>query len=202
MNYIKQNHLSLLIILFLVVSAFLSNTPTANLFSSINRPSTTVTNPVVFQQGVSISANADNTTNALTVIGTTTIKKSYDGFTIHKDVTVATTSRSVYGNDTGIDMICGAGVLYWNSTGFSPSLVVSMGTTTVSTTHTVTMLASTTVATTTDTFLLLYATPFLLPTGSSISLAMYDITNANASSTYYGNWDVEYDIPCTLIGVE
>ena len=132
MNYIKQNHLSLLIILFLVVSALFGRSPVVGDFGSINRPSTTVTNPVVFQQGVTISANANGTSDALTVNGTTTQAGfSYDGFVAWDDFTMGATgtAKAVFTNNSGVDMICSNGASYFNSLSatLGASFMVGMG---------------------------------------------------------------------------
>lgn len=140
----------------------------------------------------------------LTVTGTTTIAKSPDGFVAWDDVsTVATgTAKAVYTN-TGSPMMCDAdsGAVYFKSNGFSPSLVVSMGTSTSATGYATNLLASTTVATTTTAVVpLTYAVPFVLGNNQSLVVALSDITNANASSTYYSNWAIEMGIQCRTLG--
>jgi hypothetical protein len=203
MNYIKQNHLSLLIILWLVVSAIFIGNPQTDIFSAINRPSTTITNPVVFQQGVTISSNDNKSLDALTVVGTTTIAKSYDGFIAYAGFTMATTSgyaEAIYTNSSGVDMMCSTGNVYFDATAaFAPSIAVSAG---VSATgvYSVTLLASTTIATTTDTMTSTAAAGFYLANGSSIVGNLSDYNSAIASSTYYGNWTAQMAFPCWLVG--
>ncbi len=75
-DYIKQNHLGLVIILFLIFSSFGSGV------GAINRDTTTITNPFDFTQGMTstvatftgtITAVAANLSGALDVIGALTV---------------------------------------------------------------------------------------------------------------------------------
>ncbi len=144
------------------------------------------------------------TTRGTAVFGTTTVASSPDGFVAWDDVTtVATgTAKAVFTN-TGNPMMCGdeSGAIFFDSTGFSPSLVVSMGTSSTATGYSAGLLASTTVATTTDAVVdLTYAAPFRLANGESIVLSLSDITNTAASSTFYSNWGIQFGVQCWTLG--
>ncbi len=211
MNYIKQNHLSLLIILWLVVSGiFFTGTPNIvvtpeqiiDALGAINRPRTTVTNPWTFEQGVIINTNPDGTTNSLTVNGTSTVACSKDGFIASADFTIATgTAKAKWTNTCGANVMCmGDGAIYFDSTAYSPQLSASVGTSTSATgASSRGILASTTVATSTDTMLKGMQTAFYLPIGSSILGELGDL-DTGASSTNYTGWDAEFGFPCWLMG--
>lgn len=129
--------------------------------------------------------------------GTTTISNSYDGFQAYSAVTVATGTVTTLSR-TGSPIMCdgGNGALYFNSTAFSPSLKVSVGTTTE-----VDLLATTTIATTTDTVVQLKNSKYVVGSGGTIfNVYLADITNTEASSTYYGNWSVELSDNCWILG--
>ncbi len=208
MNYIKQNHLSLLIILWLLASGIIFSTPSltmTDVMGAINRSTTTISNPVTFQQGVTIDANANGTSNALTVSGTTTVAASYDGFVVYKQLTVSTTSNTTIFTNTYAPMICYAysGSIYSDSQSstLGPSFTASIGYSS-GVVPTANVLASTTIATTTDTITSLTATAFVLPSGYSLIAGFGDANGAVSSSTYYGTsyWKVHAVIPCTIIG--
>jgi len=120
-NYLKQNHLSLLIILWLAVSGlFFGSTP--NLFGSINRPTTTITNPVTFQQGVTIQDNAASNPD-LTVDGTTTLTGELtlgDGTTKFETGTIATTAWQVC-----TQLPAATSTILWAEQGFDNGLASS-----------------------------------------------------------------------------
>lgn len=146
-------------------------------------------------------ATTFSSTNTLT--GTTTITKSPDGFTAYMGFTVATgTAKAVYTNPSN-DMVCDgrSGFFQGIGTTFAPSLVVAFGTSTSATGYSTNLLASTTLATTTNQFFAeTFATPFRLKSGESIVGALSDITNTEASSTYYSNWTMQYGVHCWTMG--
>jgi hypothetical protein len=120
--------------------------------------------------------------------------------------TMATgTAKAVYTNNTGIDMICGPGSLYFKSlsTTLGASLVVGIGVSTSATGYSVSLLASTTIATTTTTFTSVPTTAasFYLADGSSIIGALSDYNGGSASSTYYGSsyWTAQFQFPCRFV---
>ena len=151
---------------------------------------TTITNPWTFA-------------STLTVNGTTTIARSPDGFVVWDDFTMSTgTAKAVYTNSGGA-LLCDddSGAIYFDSTAFSPSLVVSIGTSTSATGYATNLLASTTIATSSDSVIdITYAAPFVLAYNESLVAALSDITNSIASSTHYSNWIVQFGIHCWAMG--
>jgi hypothetical protein len=153
--------------------------------------------------GMNIGADGLNVSGSST-FATTTTTGSYDGFMAGGsfDVSATNTVRTLYTHSGG-PAICDnhVGALVADSTGFSPSLVMSVGTSTSAIAST-NLIASTTIATTTDTFVPngTVTSLFRLNAGDVITGIAGDITNTNASSTYYGNWDVEYQVSCWSIG--
>ena len=211
-DYLKKNHLSILIIGFLALSTLFGSktviegivrTAIERNLGAINREATTISNPHTFQQGVTINSNANGTGNALTVIGTTTIAKSPDGFVAYMGFTMATgTAKAVYTNPSS-DLVCDGRSGYFQGVGttFAPSLVVAFGTSTSATGYSTNLLASTTLATTTNQFFAeTFVTPFRLKSGESIVGALSDITNSEASSTNYSNWSMQYGVQCWVMG--
>lgn len=163
---------------------------------------TTNLDALTLDNGSFTSITGDN------ALGTTTITLSYDGFIAHDNVTVATgTAKGVITNSTGVDWMCKAGSVYTNGTTFAPSLVISVGTSTSATGDptAIGLLASTTIASTTDTVINVNAwnsgqgSNFILPSGQSILLEIYDGTTGVASSTYFSNWDIDMDFPCWML---
>ncbi|KKU09803.1 MAG: hypothetical protein UX13_C0030G0005 [Candidatus Woesebacteria bacterium GW2011_GWB1_45_5] len=216
-DYLKKNHLSVLIVAFLVASSFLGNRgmglETKDVerivekvvsLGAINRSSTTISNPHTFTQGITLSNNDNGSGNALTVTGTTTIAKSPDGFVAYASFTTATgTAKAVYTNPSN-DMVCDGRSAYVQAIGttFAPSLVFSLGTSTSATGYSTNLIASTTVATTTNYFAATtYTSPFRLKSGESIVGALSDITNSEASSTYYSNWTIQAGVHCWTMGL-
>ncbi len=208
-DYIKKNHLGLLIIAFLIASSVFGaktqvrETPVREL-GAINRDTTTVSNPFTFQQGVTIDSNANGTGNSLTVSGTTTIAKSPDGFVLWDDFTVATTTpvRAAMTN-SGSPLMCDGDSLaiYSDATAaFAPSFKFAVGVATAATSYAADLTASTTVATTTDTITAGASAPFLVASGSSITLSVGDYDSGIASSTYYGNWSGQISVHCWTLG--
>ena len=65
-DYIKKNHLGLLIIAFLIASSFFTAKPAVKELGAINRDTTTVSNPFRFQQGI-INDTTLTQTGAITV---------------------------------------------------------------------------------------------------------------------------------------
>jgi len=206
MKYLKQNHLSLLIILWLLISGIFFSKPVVDvddIFAAINRPRTTITNPVTFEQGIIINSNADGTSQSMIVNGTTTIAKSYDGFVAAANFTVATSSVAAsWRNTTGAPVMCSAGMINADATTYAPSLYVVAGVTTDNT-YSASILASTTLATTTDTLTNVPATAatFIVAKNSYINATLGDyFIGASASSTNFGNWDIEFGFPCWMMG--
>ena len=143
-------------------------------------------------------------TGATTLIGTTTQRApSNDGFVASRDVTMATGTAKASFTATG-KMMCRGGGVYFDATagtGLNPSIIFSLGTTTALLTYGTGLIASTTVATDTDKMVdvTMTATHFLAA-GEKIQLGLSDYNGDSASSTYYSNWDVEFGIPCWLMG--
>jgi len=162
-----------------------------------------------FPNGLSTTSTSPSAgevrTSTLTVTGTSTIASSPDGVVLWGGVTtVATTSAvSAYVTNSGSPLMCDGDSLgiWFNSTAFSPSLVFSVGeASNITAFSDAGITASTTVATSTDTVTAGASAPFILESGNSIKLSLGDITNTNASSTYYGNWDIEFAIHCWTTG--
>lgn len=214
-DYLKKNHLSILIIGFLAVSSLFGQSVEETVkaviernLGAINRSATTISNPHTFQEGITLSVppaggSALTVTGASTLTGTTTITKSPDGFTAYMSFTVATgTAKAVYTNPSN-DMVCDGRSAYFQGIGttFAPSLVVAFGTSTSATGYSTNLLASTTLATTTNQFFAeTFVTPFRLKSGESIVGALSDITNSEASSTNYSNWSMQYGVQCWVMG--
>jgi len=214
-DYLKKNHLSVLIIAFLVASSFLGNgletkdveKIVEKVFSlgAINRSSTTISNPHTFQEGITVSVppagGASLTVNgASTLTGTTTITQSVDGLVVGGTFSTAATGtvRTLYTNSTG-PKFCDSNTAFLyvkNNGSFSPSLVFSLGTST-------TAVASTNLvaATTTTTLIVPTASSFILGEGDVLTAIIGDITNTSASSTYYGNWSAEAGVWCQDISI-
>ena len=153
--------------------------------------------------GALTQTGAATLSSTLSVTGTTTLTQSVDGLVVGGTfLTTATgTVRTIYTNSTG-PKFCDAGTsfLYLDSKGFSPSLVFSMGTSTSAIAST-NLVSSTTVATTTDTVIVPAASKFILADGDVLTAIIGDITNANASSTNYGNWKAEAGVWCTDLSI-
>lgn len=187
MNYIKQNHLSLLIILFLVGSSLMGGTPN---LGALDR--TTVGNPWTFSGAVTMSSTLTNT-------GTTTVTTSNDGFVVGGTMSTAATGtvRTLYTNTTG-PKICDAdtAALYVKNNGsFAPSVRFSVGTST-SAVQSTNLVASTTVATTTSAVVEPITSEFVLGQGNVITGMMDDNNLSTGSSTYYGNISAEFHLWC------
>ena len=133
------------------------------------------------------------------VIGTSTVSKSFDGFMATGTVSsVATGTKALTITNSGAADLCTGGgdsYLYFDSTAFSPSLKVSIGTSTSDTN----LLATTTVATTTDTVIQLKSSSFVNANAGTINLYLGDITNTSASSTYYDNWTIKLGVQCATL---
>ena len=143
-----------------------------------------------------------------TLMGTSTIAKSPDGFVNNKSGMTLATTTSVRGYITndGVDVMCDGrnGFLYANDTGvFAPSFVYSLFETDSSITSITggtSITASTTVATSTDTITVMGTVPFVFEHGHSLLLSVGDITNTEASSTYYSLWSIEFGVHCWTLG--
>ena len=157
----------------------------------------------ITNSGTLTQSGAATLSSTLAVTGTTTITKSPDGFVAYMGFTMATgTAKAVYTNPSS-DLVCDGRSAYLQAIGttFAPSLVVAFGTSTSATGYSTNLLASTTLATTTNQFFAeTFVTPFRLKSGESIVGALSDITNSEASSTYYSNWSMEYGVHCWVAG--
>ena len=151
----------------------------------------------------SLGTTANGGDGVNTLLGTTTIAHSPDGFVLWDDFTVGTTTpvRAALTN-SGAPLMCDGGSLnvYSVGTTFAPSFKLAVGTSTSATCYSANLLASTTIATTTSTVTNGVAWNFILANGSSITLAVGDYTAAIASSTYYGNWTGQVSIHCWTLG--
>jgi len=142
-------------------------------------------------------------TASSTLAATTTIKSSYDGTVAggRFSVTATGTAVAIYTNRFGPE-VCfnNSGSLNAKANNFAPSLQVSIGTSTSATSHLTNLLSSTTVATTTSGSLLFSLSTvgqkFVLQGGESIVATFADITNTEASSTYFSRWDFDFGIDC------
>jgi len=149
------------------------------------------------------SAVIIDTNGSLTVTATTTIAKSYDGFLVGGGITpasIATNTVFTLYSHSGGRAFCDTEVsnLFADSTGYSPALTISIGTST-SAGYSTNLVASSTLATTTDAFVDPSTYKFVLESGDEITAFLADV-NSNASSTYFANWDIEYQTLCWLIG--
>lgn len=146
---------------------------------------------------------------ALNSTGTTTLSsKSPDGFIAWASFTVATgTNKAVFTN-TGGPIMCGdeSGMAYFKTNGFTPGLVVAIGTSTSATAYSANLLASTTVATTTaatgqaQVVDVTYAAPFAVNSGESIVASLSDQVS-NASTTYFSRFtSAEIGFQCWALG--
>lgn len=206
MNYLKQHHLSLLIVLWLVVSP-LWPVVSPFLFGGDAKLSgsdlTTIGNPTTFTDTVTLSGPVA-ISGAVTSTGTTTVAQSVDGIVIGGTISTAATGtvRTVYTNTTGPKM-CDASTAYLyvkNNGSFAPSLVFSVGTSTTASAST-NLVASSTVATSTSSFINPAASTFLLGANDVLTAIIGDISNTEASSTYLGNWSAEVGIWCQDISI-
>lgn len=144
-------------------------------------------------------------TAASTFTGTTTIAQSVDGLIVGGTFSTAATgtARTVYTNSTGPKM-CDASTAYLlvqNNGSFAPSLVFSVGTSTSAAVATTNIVASSTVATTTTTLISPTASLFRLAQGETLVAIMGDITNTEASSTYFSRWSAETGIWCQDLSI-
>lgn len=142
----------------------------------------------------------------LSVSGTTTIAHSPDGFVLWDDVTVGTTTTVVRGTvtNTGSPLMCDGDSLFVYTSSpstYVPSFKYAVGTST-NATYSANLIASTTVATSTAAATTVNGPvtwPFELANGSSITLSIGDAVS-NASSTYYGNWGLQFGVHCWTLG--
>lgn len=138
-----------------------------------------------------------------TLSGTTTITRSFDGFMLQLDVTVGTTTpvRGAMTN-SGSPAICDGESLfvYANAPStYVPSFRFVLGTTTSATSYSANLsVSSTTAATSTDSVTNVASHNFVLGSNESITLSMGDAVT-NASSTYYGDWDVKAGVHCSIL---
>jgi hypothetical protein len=138
------------------------------------------------------------------LLGTTTIAHSPDGYVAWDDFTVATGSAKAVFTNTFGDMLCDAdsGSVFVNSSGFAPSLVFSLGTSTSATVASLNLIASTTVATSSTNGVIpfTYNTPFRLKNGESIVGSLADYSAPIASSTNFANWAFQFQVHCWTMG--
>jgi len=141
----------------------------------------------------------------LDVTGTSTFAQSVDGLVVGGTFSVSSTGTptTIYTNTTG-KKYCDADTayVYAKSSAFSPSLQLSIGTTTSGTLPTANVIATSTIATTT-TQVVKGATgnSFVLGNDETLNVLFDDITNAEASSTYFGNWDFEAGVWCQDLSI-
>lgn len=143
-------------------------------------------------------------TGASTLTGTSTVTQSVDGLVVGGTFSTAATGtvRTLYTNSTG-PKFCDShtAFLYVKNNGsFAPSLVFSLGTSTSAVAST-NLVASTTVATTTTTIIIPIASSFILAAGDVLTAIIGDITNVEASSTYFSNWSAEAGVWCQDISI-
>lgn len=74
-NYLKQNHLSLLIVLFLIGSGFLGQGQSFG--NAVDR--TTITNPWTFEENITLSSATLTNTGGATTLATTTVESFQTG---------------------------------------------------------------------------------------------------------------------------
>ena len=144
-----------------------------------------------------------------TITATSTVGSSPDGFILWDDYTISTTTpvRATLTNN-GSPLMCDGDTLAVYSdaqAAFIPSYYFVIGTST-SAAYSANLVASTTVATSTsatasDAIQSPATTwPFLLPSGSSITLSVGDTQSTVSSSTYYSSWAGELSVHCWTIG--
>lgn len=210
-DYIKQNFPVLLIgigILSVVFFGVKVNSPApivnvngggGSSLGAINNPSSTITNPHTFEQGVTLNANPNGTSNSLTSSATTSIAASFDGHIVYDDFTMSTgTAKAVYTNSYG-PMECKDAYIYAKNTGFVPGLTFTLGSSTSATGYSTNLIASTTVGTTTTQLIASLSSVFILGSGESIVGAVQQ-AYADASSTHLGNMSAQFGVRCNLIG--
>lgn len=227
-DYIKKNHLSLLIILWLVASGVFGwgasvtyitqngdGTPNSSILGKANRETSTITNPFDFKQGVTLSNNEDGSSNALTVTGTSTMAKSKDGFVAGGILTDSGTTTPVQTIYTALsNMACDAntiGLHVIDQAVFIGAQRISVGTTTASGAPTNSLVATSTIATTTVAGLVIqsYAgdtdgASFVMKTGEIIQISLKDGTTDGepiASSTNYASREIEFGIWCWTLSI-
>jgi hypothetical protein len=147
-----------------------------------------------------------DSSGSMTTTGTTTMQSSVTGTTLggHFAVSATGTPITLYTN-SGTPKVCAAkpSYLYTRATGFGPSLVFSVGTSTGAV-PTANVMASTTIATTTNALVLAQPTlagAFVLGTGDSLVAIVGDIANASASSTNYSHWGVDFGLWCNNVQI-
>jgi hypothetical protein len=203
-DYIKQNHLGLLIIVVLVGSSFFGGNEQEQVLpeeeflgsSSVS----TITNPFTFTKDVI-------TSDDVSLNATTTVARSYDGFMAGGGITpssLATGTTFTLYTHSGGPALCdsSSAIFYADSTAYSPSLIIDIGTTTTSGGYSANLIASTTLATTTDAVLGIAHDLFVMNSGDQITARLADTypSNLGASSTNFANWDLEFQTQCWLIG--
>ncbi len=112
------------------------------------------------------------------------------------------TPITVYTNSTGPKLCDGAaGGLYVKNNGsFSPSLVWSLGTST-GTGASTNLIASSTVASSSSSVIQTSDRGFILGQGESLTAIFGDITNTEASTTYYSRLSAEARLWCSEISI-
>lgn len=96
-DYIKKNHLGLLIIVFLIASSFGGAKEAAKRYGAINRDTTTISNPFTFQQGITNDSTLTQT-GAATIgsSGTAVAQLNYGTCQLQPDsatIAASTTAR-------------------------------------------------------------------------------------------------------------
>lgn len=149
---------------------------------------------------------------ASTLTGTSTITASYDGHMIWDDATMATgTAAARYTNSHG-RMACDGGQIFARADGYAPPLEFTFGTTSTASGFANSIIASSTILATstygTNAEYVIdletnYSTEWMLDSDEEVSLWFYDPdagSGHSASSTNFSNWNVEFSIPCRLLG--
>ena len=154
--------------------------------------------------GVLSTSGAATFTGASTFTGTSTVTQSVDGLVVGGTISTAATgtARTIYTNSTG-PKFCDSGISYVyakNNGSFSPSMRISVGTSTASVTTT-NLVASSTLATSTTKVIIPIDSSFVLDNGDSVMAIFDDNNNSAASSTYFSNWSVEAGVWCQDLSI-
>lgn len=210
-DYVKHNFPVLLIGIAILAVVFFgikvnSPAPVVNVTTTgggesesfgANRDSSTITNPFIFQQGITV-------TGSTATLGTTTAFGSQVPRVLRAAVTVATTSPITAITHQGSPIMCDSNGLnlYAEETGvFNPSVEVSIGLGTNSAANR--LIGTTTVATTTSQVVASTTpgVPFRVTNGQTFTVSFADTQASAASSTYFSNITANLSVPCWTIGL-
>jgi len=142
-------------------------------------------------------------TGASTLTGTTTIARSVDGLVVGGSISTAATGTAITVYTNTNRKVCDAStgfVLARNNGSFSPSMRLSMGTSTASVTTT-NLVASSTLATSTTKTIIPNDSLFIFESGDKLMAILDDNGNTTASSTYFSNWSAEAGMWCQDISI-